>query len=73
MIRRRGSGSRSGSGSGSGSGADPIDERLRELIIAEVTHDILDASLVIFGTVKEGIMEIMEEQLRSFQAEIVGG
>nr|KAJ0188621.1 hypothetical protein LSAT_V11C900471890 [Lactuca sativa] len=70
MITR---GTGSGSGSGSGSGTDPMDERLHDLITAEVTHCILDANLVIFGTVKEGIIEIMDERIRSFQAEIAAG
>ncbi|KAL7619292.1 hypothetical protein Lser_V15G04015 [Lactuca serriola] len=51
-----GTGSGSGLGSGSGSGTKPIDERLCELIIVEATRDILDATPVIFVTVKEGIM-----------------
>ena len=61
-----GSSSGSGSGSGSGDGTEPIDETLRELIASEVTRVILDATPVIFGIVREGIIEIMEEQLRSF-------
>ena len=76
VVTRHGAGgSRSGSGSESGLGDDTelIDERLGKLIAAEVTRDIRDATLVIFGTIKEGIMEIMEEQLRSFRAEIVAG
>ena len=64
MVTRGGSGLGSGSRSGSGSGAEPIDERLRDLIATEVTHDILDATPMIFGTIKEGIMEIMEEWLK---------
>ena len=63
----------SGSGSGLGSCAEPIDEGLYELIAAELTHGILDATSMIFGTVKEGIMEIMEEQVRSFRSEIAAG
>ena len=38
-----------------------------------VTRGILDATLVIFRTVKEGMMDIMEERLMSFRAEIVAG
>ena len=68
-----GSGSGSGSGAGSGSPTDGIDERLRELIAAEVMKDILDATPVIFGTVKEGMMEIMEERLRAFRADVSVG
>ena len=68
-----GSGSGSRSGSGSGYATEPVDERLRELIAAEVTRGILDATPLIFRTVKERMMEIMEEWLRSFRAEIVAG
>ena len=68
-----GSGSGSGSGVGSGNTTDVIDERLRELIATKVTRGILDTTPVIFGTVKEGIMEIMEERLRSFRAETAAG
>ena len=44
------------SGSGFGAGVEPIDERLREFISSEITYDIMEATLVIFGTIKEGIM-----------------
>ena len=66
MITQGGSGSGSGSGSGLGSGVEPIDERLCDLIMTEVTRGILDATSVIFGTVKEWIMDIMKERLGSF-------
>ena len=68
-----------GSGSGSGSGAElgditnVMDERLRELTINEVTRGFLDATRVLFGTVKEGTMKIKEEWLRSFRIEIPAG
>ena len=61
MITVGGSGSGSGSKLGSGSGVEPIDERLRDLIATEVTRGILDGTPVIPCTVKEVIMEIMEE------------
>ena len=54
MITRGGLGSGSGSRSGSSSGVEPIDERLHELITTDVIRGILDATQVIFGTVKEG-------------------
>ena len=76
VVTRFGAGgSRSGSGSGAGSGdiIDIIDERLRELVAAEVTRGILDVTLVIFGTAKEGIMEIMEQRLGSFRVEMTMG
>ena len=46
---------------------------MRELIATEVMSGILDATLVLFGTVKEGMMEIMEERVRAFRAEIAAG
>ena len=68
-----GSGSGSGSEAGSGGPTDGIDERLRELIAAKVTKGILDATPVIFGAVKDGMMEIMEERLRAFRADVSMG
>ena len=59
-----------GSGSGFGSVVEPINERLCKFILAEVTHGILDATLVFVVTIKEGIMELMDEWLRYFRAEI---
>ena len=63
----------SGSRSRSGSGVKPIYERLHDLNAAEVTRGILDATPVIFRTVKEGIMEIWKERLKSFLAKIAAG
>ena len=68
-----GSGSGSGVGSGSGNTTNGIDGRLRELIAAEVTKGILDATSVNFGAVKDGMMEIMEEKLRAFRTEVYAG
>ena len=51
----------------------PIDERLCDLVVAEVTCGILDATQVIFDIFKEGIMEIMEEPIRYFRTEIAAG
>ena len=48
-----------GSGSDSGAGTKPIDEQMSEIILSEITHGIWQQTLVIFGTIKEGIMEIM--------------
>lgn len=69
----RGSGSGSGSKSGSGYATEPIDERLCKLIRTEVTMGVLDTTPVIFGTTKEGMMEIMEELLKSFRSNIATG
>ena len=51
-----GSGSGSGSGAGLGDTTEPIDESLCEVIAAEVTRGILDATPIFFWTVKEGMM-----------------
>ena len=47
-----------GSGWSSGSGAESIDERMREFISVEVTRGILDATLMLFGTIKDGIWSL---------------
>ena len=44
---------------------------MRKLIVVEVARGTLDATPVFFGTVKEGMMEIMEEWLRAFRSDIV--
>ena len=64
---------RGGSRSSSGSGAEPVDERLCKFISAEVTHGILDATPVLFDTIKEGILKLMNERHKTFRAEIVVG
>lgn len=38
-----------------------IDERLCERIAAEVTRGILDGNLVMLGTIKDVIVELMDE------------
>ena len=47
-------------GSGFGFGAEPIDKRLHEFITLDITHGIIEATVVIFGTIKEGIMELLD-------------
>ena len=44
---------------------------MREFISSEITYSILKQTLLIFGTIKEGIMEVLEECLGSFRSEIV--
>ena len=73
MVMTTRGGSSSGSGSGPSSGTEPIDERLHEFIVVEVTRGILDATLVMFNTINEGIMYLMDERLMYFKAEIVAG
>ena len=36
----------------------------------EVTHGILDVTPMMFGSIKEGIIELMDVRIRSFRAEI---
>lgn len=60
-----------GEGSGSGSGAEQFEERMRELISTEVTRSIIDQTPMIFVTVKEGILEILDERLGAFHTEIM--
>lgn len=62
-----------GSGYGSDSGINPIDERLHELIAAEVTCGILDGTHVIFDTIKKVIMELIQEWLMAFRAKVTVG
>ena len=66
MVITRGGDSNSSYGSGSGSGIEPIDERLRMFIAAKVTCGIVDATKAMFGTIKEGIMELLDERIRAF-------
>ena len=71
MLRERpAGGSGAGEGSGLGSGAEQLEERMRELISAEVAHSMLDQTPVIFGTIKEGILELLDERLSAFRTEV---
>ena len=51
----------------------PIDGRLLEFIAVEVTRSIVDATPVMFGTIKEGIMELLDDRLGAFRAEMATG
>ena len=51
-------------------GVEPIDERIREFISSEITRGFLEVTPVIFGTIKEGIMELLDERFRAFNVEI---
>ena len=68
-----GSGSRSSSGSGSGFGDEPINESTREFVTSKIDRGSLDVTLGMFGTIKEGIMELLDEWLGAFHAEIAVG
>ena len=71
VVTRHGAGG-SGSGSGLGSGAGPehVDDGLREFIASEIMRGILDATPVIFGSIKEGIIELMEDRLKAFRSDM---
>ena len=60
----------SGSGSGLGSGAEPFDEGLCEFIASEITRGILESTPVIFGSIKEGIMQLMEDRLKAIRSDM---
>ena len=44
---------------------------MREFILSEITRVILEQTHVIFGTIKEGIMEIMQEHLETYLSGII--
>ena len=60
-----------GSGSDSGVGIELIDEQMWKFISSEITRDILEQTHVIFGMIKEWIMEIMQEHLDTYQYKIM--
>ena len=62
----------SGAGGGSGSGPEvgQLDEQTREFLSSEITRTILEKTPVIFGSIKEGILDLMEERLSTFRAEV---
>ena len=64
---------RGGSGSGLGSGADfeSIDEQMQEFISLEITQGIFEQTTMIFGSVKEGILEILDECLGVFHTKVL--
>lgn len=66
MVTTRGG----ASGSSSNAGAKPMDERLHGFITSEITHGIMEATPMIFSTIKEGIMELPDERLRALRVEI---
>ena len=60
----------SGEGSGSGSCSVPVDEGLCKFIALEITRGILESTPIIFGSIKEGIIELMEDRLRAFRSDM---
>ena len=70
MMVTRGS-SCPGEGLGFSYGSDPLDEQMREFILLEITHGILERTPMIIGTIKEGITEILYERLGTFCTKIM--
>ena len=62
-----------GEGSGSGSGAGQLDDQMRDFISAEITGNIIDQTPVIFGSVREAIVELMGSHLKALGAGAVSG
>ena len=60
-----------GEGLGSESRAGQLDEQAREFILSNITRCILDQTLLIFISVKEGISKVLEEQLSLFRSEMM--
>lgn len=58
----------SGSGPGSGIDVEPIYERIHKFITLEIIHSIWDATRVMFSTIKEEIMELLDERLGAFHS-----
>ena len=65
-----GLGSGTGSGSSLGVGSEQVDGRLREFIASEIMRGILEAIPIIYGLIKEGIIELMEDCLRTFRSDL---
>ena len=60
-----------GSGSDSGSSIESVDERICEFFTSNITRSILDVTPVMFGTMKDGIMELLDERLGDLHAKVV--
>ena len=60
-------------GSGSGSRAGQLEDQMRDFISAEIMRNIIDQTPVIFGSVREAIVELMDSHLEAFKAGIVSG
>ena len=60
-------------GSGSGFRAGQLDDQMRDFISAEIMRNIIDQTPVIFGSVREAIVELMDSHLEAFKAGLVSG
>ena len=65
-MSTRAGGSGSDSGSGIGAGVRTIDECMYEFISSKVTRNILEWTLVISGSVKQEILELLDGRFRAF-------
>ena len=73
VLRPRPEVGSSGEGTGSGSSSELVNERLRDFITSEIIRGILQSTLIIFGSIKEGIVELMEDRLRAFRSDMASG
>ena len=48
-----------------------LDDQMHEFISSKITRSILEQNHVIYGTIKEGILEVLEEHLDSFHFDMV--
>lgn len=62
-----------GEGSSSGSRVGQFDDQMRDVISAEIVQNIVNQTPVIFGSVREAIMELLDNRLEAFRAGIVLG
>lgn len=62
-----------GSGSSSRSNSKPGDAELRELLVVELLKVILEDMPEMFGKVKEGLIEMMDERIQTLRAELAVG
>ena len=62
-------------GSSSGAGTEPTSEHMREFISSEITRGVLVKYHVVFGSVTEGFLDILDERLGTLYAEfmVIGG
>lgn len=51
-------------------GTEPIDEGLCRCIMSEITREILDETSMMYGSIEEDIIELMEERFRALRANL---
>ena len=70
ITRHGAGGSGSGSGAGAGAGSEQVDDGLCKFIASEITRGIFEVTLVIFRSIKEGIIELMKDRLQTFRSDL---